>query len=220
MLVEIFKFQKLTNTKPETVGHKPSIIFKTMIQRLIFGLTILLAISCSEKSKKDSFNNLEQQKEMTPFESVYDTLDFLTVPITLTPEKWSEWYRNYLTKYGPKPDWDLLKHPYAKLTENSNYKGIIFISTDETGSPTLVTIDKEGQPIDTLFLLGDWGGNDPSIGTTEIVTINSDYTIHLIDSTSTFDVGPNGDRIEGTGKLTVTNERYQILENGKIEKIR
>ena len=194
--------------------------FETMIQRLIFGLTILLTTSCSEKSKTDSADNFEQEKEMTTFSSVYDTLDFLTIPITLSPDKWSEMYREHLNKYGINEGWELLKHPYARLTENSNYKGIIFVSTDETGSPTLITIDKVGQPIDTLFILGDWGGNDPSIGTSEIAIINNDYTIHLIDSTSTFDVGPDGGRIENSGKLTVTNERYRILDNGKIEKIR
>lgn len=194
--------------------------FETMIQRLIFGLTILLSTSCSEKPKTDSVDNIPEQKETTTFSSVYDTLDFLTVPITLTPEKWSELYRDHLNKYGTTEGWELMKHPYARLTENSNYKGIIFVSTDETGSPTLITIDKDGQPIDTLFLLGDWGGNDPSIGTSEIVTINKDYIFHLIDSTSTFDVGPDGDRIESTSKLTVTNEKYRILDNGKIEKIR
>lgn len=191
-----------------------------MIQRLIFGLSILLTAGCSEKSKTDSVNNLTLQKETATFKSVYDTLDFLTVPITLTPEKWVELYRNHLSKYGANEGWELFKHPYARLTENSNYKGIIFVSTDETGSPTLITIDKRGQPIDTLFLLGDWGGNDPSIGTSEIVTINKDYTIHLIDSTSIFDVKPDGQRIESTGKLTVANERYRIFDNGKIEKIR
>ncbi len=160
------------------------------------------------------------QKDTAAFESVYDTLEFLTVPITLTPEKWIELYRNHLSKYGANEGWELFKNPYARLTENSNYKGIIFVSTDETGSPTLITIDKLGQPIDTLFLLGDWGGNDPSIGTREIVTINRDYTIHLIDSTSIFDLGPDGQRIESTGKLTVANERYRIFDNGKIEKIR
>ena len=192
--------------------------FKTMTQRLIFGLIILLTTNCSEKSKTDSTDNFEKQTKV--FTSVYDTLDLLTVPITLTPDNWSDMYKKHLDKYGTKDGWELLKHPYARLTENSTYKGIIFISTDETGSPTLITIDKSGQPIDTLFILGDWGGNDPSIGTSEIATITKDYVIHLVDSTSTFDVGPDGDRIENSAKLTVTNGAYRILDNGKIEKIR
>ncbi len=191
-----------------------------MIQRLIPVLTILLITSCSEKSKTDSADNLEQQTKITTFSSVYDTLDFLTVPITLTPDTWDEMHRKHLSKYGVGEGWELLKHPYARLIESSNYKGIIFISTDETGSPTLITIDKSGHPIDTLFLLGDSGGNDPSTGTSEIATINKDFIIHLIDSTSTFDVDQNGNRIENSGKLTVTNERYRILDNGKINKIR
>jgi hypothetical protein len=104
--------------------------------------------------------------------------------------------------------------------DSKNYKAIIFISTDETGSPTLITIDRIGNPIDTLFLLGDWASNDPSNGTTEIATINKDLTIHLLDSASTYDLGPDGDRIESTRKLTVTDELYRILNSGVIEKIR
>ena len=175
--------------------------------------------SCS-KTKTVSVDNVEQLDTTTTFSSVYDTLDILSVSIKWTPDEWSDLYMKHLERFGTGEGWELLKHPYARLVENSNYKGIIFVSTDETGSPTLITIDKSGQPIDTLFLLGDWGGNDPSIGTSEIVTINKDYSIHLIDSTSTFDVGPDGDRIVSSGKLKVTNEIYRISDNGKIEKIR
>jgi hypothetical protein len=189
-----------------------------MTQRLIFGLIILLTTSCAEKSKTDSTDNSEN--EMASFSSVYDTLDLLTVPITFTPDSWSDLYKKHLNQYGTKQEWELLRHPYARLTENSNYKGIIFVSTDETGSPTLITIDKANQPIDTLFILGDWGGNDPGIGTSEIATIDKDYNIHLIDSISIFEVGPTGDRIESSGKLTVTNETYRILANGKIKRIK
>lgn len=192
----------------------------TMVRRLIFGLAVLITTSCSEKSEADSVDNFEQPELLTTFSSVYDTLDVLNVPITLTPSVWSEMYKLHLDKYTINEGWELLKHPFARLTGNSNYKGIIFVSTDETGSPVLITIDKTDRPIDTLFLLGDWGGNDPSNETREITTINKDYTILLIDSTSTFDIGPDGDRIVSSEKLTATNETYRILDNGKIEKIR
>jgi hypothetical protein len=160
------------------------------------------------------------EDNLSTFSSVYDTLDFLDIPIKLTPQSWSELYKTHLDKYGSTEGWELMKHPYAKLTENSNYKGIIFVSTDETGSPTLITIGKNGQPIDTLFLLGDWGGNDPSIGTSEIAIIDRDYNMNLIDSISTFDVGSEGDRIESSRRLTVTNETFRILNNGMIERKR
>lgn len=186
-----------------------------MAPRIIFGLALLLT-NCSERA--NSLNS-ELQNE-TLFSSVYDTLDTIEVPVTFTPETWSEKYKIHIEKYGVVHDWDIFQHPFAKLTEGPNYKGIIFISTDETGSPILVTIDKKGQPIDTLSLLGDWGGNDPSIATTEIVTISEDFTIYLIDSTSTFDIGLDGDRIESSKKLEVNNELFKIVDSGKIVKIK
>jgi|688.fasta_scaffold983675_1 hypothetical protein len=191
-----------------------------MVDKLVLGLVITCTLTmCSDKPKTTEQTENEVT-EVEGFKSVYDTLDQMEIPITFRPDEWSDLYMKHLDKYGVKEGWELMKHPYAKLVDSKNYKAIIFISTDETGSPTLITIDRIGNPIDTLFLLGDWASNDPSNGTTEIATINKDLTIHLLDSASTYDLGPDGDRIESTRKLTVTDELYRILNSGVIEKIR
>ena len=191
-----------------------------MIGKLIVGLIIICTLTmCSDKSK-----TTEQIKskvtETQSFKSVYDTLDQIDIPVTFRPDEWSNLYMNHLEKYGIKEGWELMKHPYAKLVDSVNYKGIIFVSTDETGSPTLITIDRNENPIDTLFLLGDWASNDPSNGTIELTTINKDLTIYMLDSVSTYDLGPNGDRLEDSRKLTITDELYRILSTGVIEKVR
>ena len=191
-----------------------------MVDKLVLGLVITCTLTmCSDKPK--TTEQIENKvTEVERFKSVYDTLDQMVIPITFRPDEWSDLYSKHLDKYGIKEGWEVMKHPYAKLVDSMNYEAIIFISTDETGSPTLITIDRLGNPIDTLFLLGDWASNDPSNGTTEIATINKDLTIHLLDSASTYDLGPDGDRIESTRKLTVTDELYRILNSGIIEKIR
>lgn len=191
-----------------------------MVDKFIGGLIITCTLTmCSNKSK--TTERIENKITKTQsFKSVYDTLDQMAIPVTFRPDAWSDLYMMHLEKYGIKEGWELMKHPYAKLVDSANYKGIIFVSTDETGSPTLITIDRKGNPIDTLFLLGDWASNDRSNGTIELTTIDKDLTIHMLDSVSTYDLGPNGDRLEETRKLTITDESYRILNTGVIERIR
>jgi hypothetical protein len=191
-----------------------------MIEKLILGLVISCTlIMCSEKTK-----TTEQTEnwgtEVKPFKSVYDTLDQMEIPVTFRSDEWSDLSMRHLEKYGVKERWELMHHPYAKLVDSLNYKAIIFVSTDQAGSPTLITIDRIGNPIDTLFLLDDWASNDPSNGTLELATINEDLTIHLSDSVSTYDLGPDGDRRESTRKVTVTDKLYRIRNSGVIEMIR
>jgi len=191
----------------------------TMINR-IYLLWVLIFILTSCASKPVAERKVSETIPSEFFSSVYDTLDPMEIPITLTPDSWSDLYHKHVDKYGLKIGEMTIDHPFAKLIDHKNYKGIIFVSTDETGSPVLLTFDKNGNQIDGLMLLGDWGGNDPSIGTSEITTINKDLTIHLIDSTSTWDVTPDDERIDSTEQLTVTDELYKISDDGKIIKIR
>jgi hypothetical protein len=185
----------------------------TMTRTTILYLTLLLGIGC--------INKPETSQSVGAFSTVYDTLEQFQILITLTDEKWHEMYKKHIDKYGIGNGWELLNHPFAKLSVGEKYKAIIFVSTDETGSPTVVTIDKGGNPIDTLFLLGDSGGNDPWIWTTEMATINKDLTIELLDSVSIFDVDTTTyERIANSKKIKVTKDIYKIRTTGEFEKIR
>jgi len=69
-------------------------------------------------------------------------------------------------------------------------------------------------------LLGDWASNDPENGTTEVALIGTDLTVHLLDSVSTYKLGREGERLDSTRQLTVTDELYKILDNGDISRVR
>ncbi len=154
------------------------------------------------------------------FTSVYDTLRKIDLPLTWTPVEWSDLYMKHIEKYGIRHGDLTTDRPYGMLVDEENYKGIIFVSPDATGSPVLLTFDRNGKQVDGMMLMGDWGNNDPSFGTSEIVTIDENRVIHMIDSISTWDLDETGDRIESTKKTTVKNEWYQILTTGVIKKIK
>jgi hypothetical protein len=191
-----------------------------MVDKLVLGIVIICALTmCSVKPKTTEQNEIKAT-ETELFKSVYDTLDQMKISITLTADNWGDLYQEHAMKYGIREGDKVIDHPFARLAENGNFKAIIFVSTDETGSPVIMTFDKKGDVIDNLWLLNDSGGNDPSSGTSELATINKDLTIQLIDSTWTYDLGSDGNRIESSVKLTTTDELYRILDSGKIEKIR
>ena len=107
-----------------------------MVDKLILGLVIVSTLTmCSDKPKTtEQIENKVTQLE--PFKSVYDTLDQMEIPITLTPDSWGDLYEKHLEKYGPRLGENTIDHPYARLTENKNFKAFVFVSTDETGSPS------------------------------------------------------------------------------------
>ena len=186
-----------------------------MNKNLVIG--ILVAIGLSACTRKVDHN--EKSQETGLFKSDYDTLKQIELPVLYTWDTWSEQVAGHHERYGVGQGWELSKHPFGKLIDTINYKGIIFISTDETGSPTLITIGRNQNPIDTLFILGDMGSNDPGIKTIEQGSIDNNLVIQLVDSVFTYDVGDAGNRINTTEKLTIKTEKYRIENTGHIKKI-
>ena len=205
--------------------------FKTMIQRLLFGLTIVLMTNCSERPKANLTDNLEQENEVATFPSIHDTSDveetnsmFFTSPYdtlrqvefpwdTSTDGGWLETASIHVDNFGIVNDEDFLKHPYRKVYDTKYYKAVIFISSGQTGPPALVTIGKDQKPIDTLVLLGKWG--DDNYEKYELVTINSNKTITLLDSLSTRTTTDDID----VKKLFAQLSRFKLLDNGSFKKI-
>lgn len=184
-----------------------------MINRLTLWTIIILSFTMCDRPKDKEDKNLTE--DVKTFKSDYDSLQNLGLPLTLNQTIWSELAKKHYDKFGVKGGYDLLTMPFSKLVDTELYKGVIFIYDD----PILITIDKNLNPIDTLFLLGDNYSNDPSITTIEQARINSDLTIQLIDSVFTYDIRENEDRIENTEKLTITTKNYRIEKTGKIQKI-
>ncbi len=184
-----------------------------MINRLTFGTIIILSFTMCDRPKATGDKNVTADAKA--FKSDYDTLQNLGLPLTLNQQTWTVLSKKHYDKFGIKGGYDLLTMPFSKLTDSDLYKGIIFIYDD----PILITVDKNSNPIDTLFLLGDNYSNDPSIKTIEQAKIDSNLIIQLLDSVFTYDIGEAGDRIESTEKLKVTVENYRIEGTGQIKKI-
>lgn len=182
-------------------------------------LAFIILVSCSEKRRGEADENIEQKNNTLNFQSKYENLEILPLPVKWTSEIWSIICENYLKKQSSLDNSKSQYHPFAKLNIHSNYNAIVFISSNETNAPVIVTFDNIGHPIDTLILMGDWGNNDPSIYTNELVVINKDLTINLIDSTTFYKVDSEGKRIENSAKKKVKIVFYKISKNGKIKKI-
>ena len=191
----------------------------------VFAILLLCAFSnCSNSSRdtKESEPTITEKEDpkVNTFESYLDTLKSINIPVRFDWANWNKEVGEYMNKYGPVKSEGLLKNPYAKIVDAKNYKGVIFISADATGSPAMVTIDKKENPIDTLFLLGDNYSNDPNWLTIEQAEVSKDQTIVLLDSVFHWDLDSNGDRLQRTKNLTIDKKNYKIVESGKIVEIK
>jgi hypothetical protein len=164
---------------------------------------------CSFKKQSDS-------KEIT-FQSVYDSLDKIELPLQLTPESWHKIAKERAEKY-PSLSTDYTR-PVAKIYDGTDFKLVLFISQTESAAPILYSVNKKNEIADTLFLMGDWASNDPENGTQEYVTINKDLTIQLLDSAFTWRVDSLGERIQSSMKTKIKLEDYKVLKSGKISKV-
>jgi hypothetical protein len=191
-----------------------------MAYKLFSGLVITCMLTMSSCKPKSTEQIGSKAAEIELFKSVYDTLNQMEIPITLTWKKWDDLYKKHIEKYGLRAGENTIDHPFAKFTEGKNFKAFLFVSTDETGSPVIVTFGRNGNRIDGLGLLGDIASNDPSNWTKELSIINKDLTIQLIDSVWNYSIDSNGGRIESSGKLTIKEESYRILDSGKFKKVR
>jgi len=205
----------------EEVAYQAASSYFNPMRRLILTLlSATLLVACSDKSKsKIETPTAPRSGDSILFNSPYDSLETLSLPITLDTDVWDSLYFIHLDKYGPGEAWEITKRPYMKIAENEHFKAIIFIRSDESGAPVVITIDSAGQQIDGVALLGDWTSNDPSSWTTELATVDKDLTIHLLDSVSSFQLDPDGARIDSTRVLEIKHEYYKINHDGKVERI-
>ena len=179
---------------------------------------LLFALGCANTEKNTGHNNVVVSPEDS-FKSYYDTLNLMKIPVRINWQYWDSTVQRYMSIYGPIKSSGILENPLAKVFGNKNYKAIIFVSPDETGSPALVTIDRNDSPIDTVFLLGDISSNNPEQWTIEEAEIVDNYTIQLLDSVSRWKVGMDGERIPNSKETTIEIKKYKISESGKIAEI-
>ncbi|MFO0507007.1 MAG: hypothetical protein ACK5X6_09190 [Chryseotalea sp.] len=171
----------------------------------------IIMICCNPKTNEENLSN-----DINTFKSNYDTLKTFKLPLILNWKIWNKLSEEHYNDNRIIGGNDLLKMPFGKLVDSELFKGVIFIYND----PILITIDKNQNPIDTLFLLGDNFSNDPSITTIEQAKITADLKIQLIDSVFTYDTDENENRIESTMKLSISVKEYKIENNGIIKNIK
>lgn len=64
----------------------------------------------------------------------------------------------------------------------------------------------------------EMGGSDVTFDCVEYVTVNSDRTFTLTDSTVYWKVTPDGgSRVEGSDSLVVTQKVFELLDNGMFK---
>ena len=125
-------------------------------------------------------------------------------------------------------DNEILKRLYEKgghfsavgvIFESDDFISILGYHPSDISTPVLVTLDREGNEIETINLFGSVG-QDIGYYESNHVTINSDRTITVIDSLLTRKVNEDrSDEIPGTDSLTVTVNKFRINEKGKSEKM-
>lgn len=175
--------------------------------------------ACGDRKGKVETVLRSSSVEGNTFSSRYDSVKVMKLPAKIDWDGWDRETAVYHEKYGPMKTSGLLDNPVAKVLDAENYKAIIFVSHDETGAPTLITVGKHEQPIDTLFLLGDVGSNDPEWRTVEQAEINADGTIVLLDSIFHWELDDTGSRIEQTKSLSVNRQCFRVLDSGMMEEV-
>jgi hypothetical protein len=106
---------------------------------------------------------------------------------------------------------------FGKIFETEDFITIIGFIPNDSGTPLLITIDKDGNELDS-FVIYQTVGFDMGYYRSNFVTINADKSITLIDSLITRKINENrSGEIPDTDSLTVNKINYRITNKGKIE---
>ncbi|WP_343913778.1 hypothetical protein [Aquimarina litoralis] len=110
--------------------------------------------------------------------------------------------------------------PYGIAFNNERIVGIIEYSIADNGlAPFLITFDNNGNKIDSLNILGN-----SSFGmkgqTLESAILDTNLKLVVIDSSKSWQIDINENKIANTTELKVSKTTYKILKNGKIKKMK
>jgi hypothetical protein len=174
-------------------------------------LGLLICIGCGG-------HNSAENKD---FVELRDKLPQIKTPITFNSDS------NIDLKSVELPDNGLLKKlndrnyfaVFGKIFETESFIAIIGYIPDDTGTPILVTFDKEGNELGShvvyetaMGYMGQYSSN--------YITISPNREIHFTDSTTILEINADGtDEIPGTDSLIVTIKKYRITDMGKIERL-
>ncbi|GGK76724.1 hypothetical protein ACD591_05815 [Rufibacter glacialis] len=110
--------------------------------------------------------------------------------------------------------------PYRRFSVSKEVTALLLLfPTDET-LPRIRTYRQDGTQLDEQDLKFNPCGEEPGFLHSEQYTIQKDFTIVHIDSTTRWQFDAAYQEIPNTRKLTVTKKRFRILPNGDINEIK
>ena len=160
-----------------------------------------------------------QSPEKTQFQSFIKHLDKIETPISFNSN--NEY--NLKVQY-PKDDPFFIKiqNEYAGfgvfglLYETKDFIAILGNIATDTGTPIIITYDKNGTKIDTHAVYENVMG-DIGIYVHNFGTLLPNMQIEFVDSTITRKLTDDGsDEIPGTDSLSVKTKKYKIDNSGKF----
>ena len=188
-----------------------------MLKKILAGIFFIITITvrCDNSRTARDFRD-----NALDIDNLFKKADDINLPITLTKDSWQHLYEEFQKNFTPKQEELQMYLPCIRVIKKKQFHAFIFVSPDEPEFPELRTVDKEGNFIDDLQLLGIWMGDSQAVETRETTTLNDDHTIRIVQDKRYFELDSSGNRLTNSGKTKSFDFLYQVLENGRIERLR
>ena len=195
---------------------------KICIHLSLLALVNIFIYSCSQPSIGTKTNN--QSSITASFDTLAARFKDQTLPIVIYPCPGGVHFGNY-TKY--KSIDSAIGEPfhiggyclaYGKIKTNREYTALITLGLADCLGVEIHTFDSTGKPIDNKYIGIGQCGSGPGFSCTEVVKINSDYSIYAADSITEQEIDSTYMPIPG-GKIFsyVIYKKGKLLTNGHIE---
>ncbi|MFT7036073.1 MAG: hypothetical protein ACJA2S_004600 [Cyclobacteriaceae bacterium] len=173
------------------------------MKKILIILLSIFILSCTEEKKG--------------FPDYLKSLDKLELPLKFDLNSRMEASKNYDSAL-----FETYKHawtyaPYGIAFENDSIVGIIEYSIADNGlAPFLITLDKQGNKIDSLNILRNtfFGEKGQTLVSADL---NADLKLIVTDSSKSWQLDEDYNEIPNTIELRVSNTTYKIQSNGKIK---
>ena len=153
------------------------------------------------------------------FPEYLKTLDVLELPLKFDINSKMNASKSYDSTLFEKYKHTWTSAPFGIAFKIEEVVGIIEYSIDDNElTPFLITLDNQGNKIDSLNILGntDFGEQGETL---ESAILDANLKLIVTDSSKSWQINDDYNKIPNTTELRVSTTTYQIQENGKIEQI-
>ncbi|WP_181305152.1 hypothetical protein [Rufibacter sp. XAAS-G3-1] len=196
------------------------------MRKMLFGLLLFLGAltSCSRDNTAQYETNpsVEQVVDAAPavsFASFSAELPVLPLPFKATCA--------FDYAIGPRLDTTVASHylkphelPYRRFPVSKEVTALLLLFPADETIPRIRTYHPDGTKLDEQDLKFTPCGEEPGIKHSEQYTIQKDFTIVHIDSTTRWQFDAEYNEVPNTRKLTVTRKRFKISPQGDITEIK